>query len=1352
MEETIICPYPGLRPFHEDEAIFFKGRDEHIEQITRQLEAKKFLMLTGASGDGKSSLVYAGLIPNARAGFFKAKFNNWVVADFRPERAPLTNMGESIGNALNIGADVKIEKELSYGFSSLIDLYKNSKYWVDQNSDSFKNLSADDQKKTKRKGANLLILVDQFEEFFTNPENYSHGKVSIESQTVVNLLLETTRLAIEQDIPIYIVCTMRSDYIGQCASFRGLPEYIGYSQFFVPRLKRKEVYQVIEEPALLNGNKISKRLVEMLINEMNDGIDQLPVLQHALNQIWQKADKGTIEMDVIHFAKINGIPKNQLSKADKVEFETWFESIPEFKKVLFVNASLGNVLDAHANELYETSGVVLEDKDDAVAKLIVEKTFKCLTKIDESRAVRNRMSLLEVTQIINDPAISSNKVGKVLDVFRIQGNTFVKPFITDDKETHVIKEDDVLDITHESLIRNWNKLTDWAKEEHDNLLIWQDFNKQLQRWAENNKSSGYLLPIGPLTFFETWFNKIKPNKYWLARYDERDISREEKLKDAENDLANANQFIKRSARRLFVSRTVMKYGVDKIITVFGLALLIFSCTYFFFDFRKKQNDYVIKDIQEKGKELLHSNKIKNLVKAQFVLNHERLQPNSLETLLDNLNCDTLAYDLASKCFALVQNYDDDYKQKETPKIVVRLAEYMENKFSSKIVNSELSLIKNIKRFNDHVRFCAYYDYYTRTASSKKMVAGNIKQIESYVKFCMNNPSKANAEELNLSIKIMLNFFPTDSVKVDYILDKLSPFKEENKKIFDSIYPLEQTVKVDWDNYLKAKGGYQTLAYLYACEGDFEKLERCLDSLYIQNESYKKFNNDGILDIQKFIVKFHSFPSAKFETVLGNCINKYKVEFSVDGSYKELIMSKMDENLRYFALNDPRNSVPLSNFTSYFISDEKWNSIFDKNLKIIKSINQDRDGIDLNVALYYKMLGIYYISKKKNIKLGNEYFQKAMGIYKTLPVEFLSKDYIFYDYKGKPIEFGEKIKNSVAFLFPDAVINSWSPLDASYSCDNSGCYQRSNLDGSPFFRYLDENKLLDLYKTKEDLASLEKFEYKLVNSMSSSNFSRDSVMYTDFETIANFVKSRKGEINENFVQLVKLKLASIKNDTNVCKLAASKINLAAITNSSFQKVSSIKRESHVKLLRIYCYYLASTGKHSDANKVYNCIQDEWDKKNCLIDVAYKLTETEKLSSALIYIDSLLPFIKEKPKFGMKFFRVFGMIGTKQIDEIAMNIFKDIDDKLKPRGVNNFVNGIAKSGMYYKAFTFIPKTVSSVNELALYNEILHAEVRKRENESFNKSEVITWEKLDKITYGEFIEQNYEVEGEHFERFAD
>ena len=113
-----------------------------------------------------------------------------------------------------------------------------------------KHLSDAEKKLKTRNASNLLIIVDQFEEFFTNPENYYNESPSQDSQIVVNLVLETARIALQQNLPIYVVCTMRSDYIGQCSSFRGLPEYIGYSQFFVPRLKRKELKQVIEEPAL----------------------------------------------------------------------------------------------------------------------------------------------------------------------------------------------------------------------------------------------------------------------------------------------------------------------------------------------------------------------------------------------------------------------------------------------------------------------------------------------------------------------------------------------------------------------------------------------------------------------------------------------------------------------------------------------------------------------------------------------------------------------------------------------------------------------------------------------------------------------------------------------------------------------------------------------------------------------------------------------------------------------------------------------------------------------------------------------------------------------------------------------
>ena len=102
MQEEKICPYPGLRPFNEEESIFFKGREEHIEKIIFQLQEKKFVMVTGASGDGKSSLIYAGLIPRSRAGFFKARFNNWLVVDFKPERAPLSNLALSLKNHLKL--------------------------------------------------------------------------------------------------------------------------------------------------------------------------------------------------------------------------------------------------------------------------------------------------------------------------------------------------------------------------------------------------------------------------------------------------------------------------------------------------------------------------------------------------------------------------------------------------------------------------------------------------------------------------------------------------------------------------------------------------------------------------------------------------------------------------------------------------------------------------------------------------------------------------------------------------------------------------------------------------------------------------------------------------------------------------------------------------------------------------------------------------------------------------------------------------------------------------------------------------------------------------------------------------
>ncbi len=556
--ERKICPYPGLRPFTEDESIFFKGREVHIRQIIRQLEEKKFVIITGASGDGKSSLVYAGVIPQARAGFFRAKYNNWLISDFRPERSPLHNLAQTISFQLELDFNY-VKEELSYGFNSLVTLYKSSKFYIDYESDEWKKANEKTKKDLKLNAGNLFILADQFEEFFTNTENFNNNKPSSEAYTTINLLLETAQIAYQEDLPIFIVFTMRSDYISQSVSFKGLPEYIGFSQFFVPRLKRNELKQIIEEPAILSAGKVTKSLSEKLINDLPDGFDQLPVLQHVMNKLWKCADNGNEEIGLIHLAKIAGMDSKRLKDSDREIFNDWFENIDGFQKKYYKNPGITNVLNTHANVLYETSfDYFLNnvdwaknniDKEDSY--LILKTSFQSLTKIDEGRAVRNRMTLKEITKIINKPEISSETVCGVLNIYRLQDSTFIRPFINPNNiESQYLSIDTVFDITHEALIRNWQLLITWEEEESEKLSNLKDFEVQLERWLNSNKSDNFLLSLGALSHFEEWYEKSNPNEYWIAKYDKSSLTKDTKLSKAQTLAENIKEFLEISRAKI----------------------------------------------------------------------------------------------------------------------------------------------------------------------------------------------------------------------------------------------------------------------------------------------------------------------------------------------------------------------------------------------------------------------------------------------------------------------------------------------------------------------------------------------------------------------------------------------------------------------------------------------------------------------------------------------------------------------------------------------------------------------------------------------------------------------------------
>ena len=563
-----VCPYPGLRPFTEEESIFFKGRDVHIRMMAKLLETKKMAFITGASGDGKSSMVYAGLLPFIRAGFLKAGFNKWIIADFKPQRNPLKSLCEALSRETLLDVNYLIE-ELDNGFSSIIEVYKRNGFYVENGVNAV------------NKGRNLLIIADQFEEIFTNKDNFENGEPSLESYTTVNLLLETVRIAVAENLPVYVVFTMRSDFISQCTAFKNLPEFIAYAQFFVPQLKRGEITQVIEEPAVLAGSSVSSRLTDVLVNNLGSGFDQLPVLQHTMNLLWKNADYGQEQLDLLHLAKIAGISKDVLDEKDRQEFEKWFQQLPEFQKKYFDKPSLSNVLNTHAGVLYESAYEDFQKNASWAHKnitkeeseLIIKTAFKSLVKIDNSRPVRNRCTLDEITGSVNRENISNAVVCGCLNNFRRTENSLLRPFIYSDiLEDKLLKGSTVLDITHEALIRNWKMLAKWNAEEDIYVKDYYDFKSQLTRWLDNDRQSKFLLPEGNLIYFEKWFHDCNLTPYWIAKYDNSKISQQEKLLSADTEYRTAMEFLMES-RESVVSFQNRKKRRHRIVMIASFAVM-----------------------------------------------------------------------------------------------------------------------------------------------------------------------------------------------------------------------------------------------------------------------------------------------------------------------------------------------------------------------------------------------------------------------------------------------------------------------------------------------------------------------------------------------------------------------------------------------------------------------------------------------------------------------------------------------------------------------------------------------------------------------------------------------------------
>ena len=391
---------------------------------------------------------------------------------------------------------------------------------------------------------------------------------------------------------------------------------MGASQYFVPRLLRHEFRDVIQEPAELSGNRISERLVQRLLYDIGQGQDQLPVLQHALRRIWLAADSGREEMDLVHYAMVGGLA-DELPPEDLARFAKWRDALPAHQQQFLLGSpGLRNVLDAHANQLYfEANDLYNRDFQPLLppgtAERVIEQTFRVLTRTDGKRVVRNRVTGAQLTAILGDAALPWPVVCRILRPFREEGTTFLGPFLSEGDDDHaVLPPDAVLDISHESLIRNWGQLTEWAQHESKDLQIASDFKQQAGRWLEKKKDRGYLLPIGLYRFFSDWYANKKGADGWLAYYQSTNPEASLGQGSVAAQIHSLKSYLETSRRHLWSELLAARYGLWRLAGLILLPIVLLAAVLWWWHHRQEQSDYVANQLVQSGiEELKKSNQL-----------------------------------------------------------------------------------------------------------------------------------------------------------------------------------------------------------------------------------------------------------------------------------------------------------------------------------------------------------------------------------------------------------------------------------------------------------------------------------------------------------------------------------------------------------------------------------------------------------------------------------------------------------------------------------------------------------------------------------------------------------------------
>ena len=450
-----INPFPGIRSFETEESHLFFGRESQIDNILSVLFEAHFLAIIGSSGSGKSSLIRAGVIP----AILNTEFNNqknWEITVFKPGDNPMLSFATEYAQTFNRGANTRGDSMI--GSSQAEGNLRN---------DSEPIINAH-----QRLGSvPWLIVIDQFEEIFRYHKKINSETDKDEPFKFVNLFLD---LIGEENFsaPIYVVLTMRSDFLDSCTEIPGLTEALNKGHFLIPRMTPQQLQDAIVKPIKAVGDQITGALVDRLIEDLGDHTDQLPVMQHALMRAWDYWNINRIgdqAIDILHYEAVGTIT---------------------------------SALSLHAEEIFN----LLKNEEQ---KNYTEKLFKALTDLGaEKRGTRRPTAFGDILMTIKAP---ENDLIEIIDQFRGPGRAFLMP-----PHNIPLRPETVIDISHESIMRVWERLKEWVDEETKSAELYLRLSKSAELYQQGRSG---LWTNPELEIGVKWKQKNKPTSYWAERYD-----------------------------------------------------------------------------------------------------------------------------------------------------------------------------------------------------------------------------------------------------------------------------------------------------------------------------------------------------------------------------------------------------------------------------------------------------------------------------------------------------------------------------------------------------------------------------------------------------------------------------------------------------------------------------------------------------------------------------------------------------------------------------------------------------------------------------------------------------------------